>query len=112
MNGSISFEEVRLEEDVKQVSGQPFNSVVYGQNVDPLAVLDIGAGSYRNDIAQSDSQVVADHSIHANLFIRDRIVGQHNADSLLPLLAFENDSITFEQLELVHFFLFPASDKY
>ena len=42
-NGSVSLQEVWLEEGVKQVACEPFNGVINGQNMNPLAILDICA---------------------------------------------------------------------
>lgn len=51
-----------------------------------------------DDIAQSHPQVVADHPVHANLFIGTGVVGQHDADGLPPLLSLHQHCVTTKEL--------------
>lgn len=55
-----------------------------------------------DDITQSDPQIVADHPVHANLFIGAGVVRQHNAHSLPPLLTLHQHCVSTEELQLVH----------
>lgn len=59
-NGSVGFEEVGLEVDLEEVSGDALDSVVDREDMDALSVLDISAGVKRDDISKTDTQVLAD----------------------------------------------------
>lgn len=59
-DGSVGLEEVGLEVNLEEVSGDTLDSVVDGEDVDALSVLDICAGVKRNDISKTDTQVLAD----------------------------------------------------
>ena len=52
-----------------------------------------------------DTEVVPDHPVHADLLIRDGLVGEDDAGRLLALLALEQDGVATEQLQLVHLLL-------
>ena len=69
VNGSISFQEVRLEEDLEPVSGHSFDRVVDGEDVDPLAVLDVRTFGNGDDVTESDSEVVSDDSVHSDFVV-------------------------------------------
>jgi len=73
-HGAVGLEEVGLDEDVEEVSGQALNAVVKGQDVDPLAVLDVVAWVDGGDISELYSQVVPSHLVELNLALID-IVG-------------------------------------
>ncbi len=102
VNGSISFQEVRLEEDLEPVSGQPFDGVVDRQDVNSLAILDVRAFCHGDDVAQTNPEVISDNAVHADLLVGHRVVAEHDADGLLSLLAFEQDGVAAEEPELVH----------
>jgi hypothetical protein len=59
-DGSVGLEEVRLEVDLEEVSGDALDGVVDGEDVDALSILDISAGVKRHDISKTDTQVLAD----------------------------------------------------
>ena len=77
-----------------------FHAVVDGEDVDPLAVLDVGAALDGHDVPETDPEVVPDHAVHADLVVSDGVVRQHDAHTLLPLLALEEDSVAAEQLNI------------
>jgi hypothetical protein len=52
-HGSVGFHEVRLEENVKEVARNALNGVINGEDMDPLAVLDIGALVDGDDVAEA-----------------------------------------------------------
>lgn len=60
-DGSIGFQEVGLEESLKEVTSQTFHSVINRQDVDTLTVLDIRAGMEGQHITKTNTQVVADN---------------------------------------------------
>ena len=68
--------------------------------MDPLAVLDVRAALDGHDVPESDPEVVPDHAVHADLVVSDGVVRQHDAHTLLPLLALEEDSVAAEQLNI------------
>lgn len=55
-----------------------------------------------DDISQADSQVVADHSVHADLLVGAGVVREHDAYRLPSLLSFHQHCVSPEQLQLVH----------
>ena len=77
-----------------------FHAVVDGEDVDPLAVLDVWAALDGHDVPEADAEVVPDDAVHADLVVRDGVVRQHDAHALLPLLALEEDSVAAEQLNI------------
>ena len=105
VDGAIRFKEVRFEVDIKKTSSETLNSVINRQDMNPLAIFDIGAGGNRNHITKPDPEVVSDHTVHANLLIGDCVIRQDNANGLFPLLALQQHSITLEELQLIHFLL-------
>ena len=42
-----------------------------------------------HDVSEPDSEVVAHHPVHPDLLVSDGVVGQHDANTLLPLLALQ-----------------------
>jgi hypothetical protein len=94
VDGPVSLEEVGLEEDLEPVSGQAFDRVVDGEDVDPLAVLDVRTFGNRDDVAESDSEVVSDDSVHPNFFVGHGVVAQNDAHGLLALLSLELETKT------------------
>ena len=70
--------------------------------MDPLSVLDVGAGLDGHDVTQAHAQVVPDDTVHPDLVVRHGLVRQHDTDALLPLLALEQDGVAAEELQLVH----------
>ena len=85
---------------IKPVAGEPLHAVVDGEDVDPLAVLDVRAALDGHDVPETDPEVVPDHAVHADLVVSDGVVRQHDAHTLLPLLALEEDSVAAEQLNI------------
>ena len=68
--------------------------------MDPLAVLDVWAALDGHDVPETDPEVVPDDAVHADLVVSDGVVRQHDAHTLLPLLALEEDSVAAEQLNI------------
>ena len=87
MDGPVGLQEVGLEEDLEPVAGEALDGVVDGEDVDPLAVLDVGAGGQGDDVAESDPEVVSHDAVHADLLVGCGVIAKDNAGSLLPLLA-------------------------
>ena len=102
VDGSIGLQEVGLQEDLEPVSGQAFDGVIDGQNMDPLPVLDVRTFRDRDDVAETNSKVVSDDSVHSDLLVGDGVVAQNDADGLLALLALQQDSVASKQTQLVH----------
>jgi len=69
VDGSVGLEEVGLEEDLEPVSGHSFDRVVDGEDVDPLAVLDVRTFGNGDDVTESDSEVVSDDSVHSDFVV-------------------------------------------
>ena len=62
-----TLKEVGLEVDVEDVAAQTLDRIVEREDVDALAVLDIQALVYVNEIAQLNAQVVASNLVHLDL---------------------------------------------
>lgn len=65
-----------------------------------------------DDITQSDPQVVADHPVHSNFFIRACIIRQYNAHSLASLFALHQYCVTTEELQFIHLGLEAILDRF
>jgi len=89
---------------------EAFNGVIDGQDVDALAVLDVRAGLDRDNVGQTDTQVVSHNTIHTDFLIGAGIIREHNADGFLAPLALQQHGVTTEQLELVHLCLRQTHD--
>ena len=103
MDGAVGFQEVGLEVDLKPISGETLDRVVNGEDVNPLAVLDIGTGRHGDNVAETNSEVVADNSVHPDSLIGDGIVREHDANGLFAFLSFQQNCVATEKLKLVHF---------
>ena len=81
-----TLEEVWLEVDLEDVAAKPFDRVVKGKDVDPLAVFDVQARMHVDEVAELDAQVVARHLVHldpALLYIVRAQTDQHRVFALL-----------------------------
>ena len=58
VDGSVRLEEVWLEVHLEPVAGETLHAVVDGEHVDPLAVLDVGAGLDGHHVPEPHPQVV------------------------------------------------------
>jgi len=101
-HGPVRLQEVGLQVDVEQVAGDALDGVLEGQHVDARAVLDVRALVDGNDVAQANAQVLADDLVDTDLVLLGGLVGQHDADGVLALLALEQDGVAAEQLQLLH----------
>lgn len=84
---------------------QALDGVINGQYVDTLPVLNGRARRDGHHIGQTYAQVVAYHAVHADLLIGTVIVWEHNADCLLATLALQENCVSAEKLQLLHFCL-------
>lgn len=55
-----------------------------------------------DNITKAHPEVVADHPVHANLFVRAGVIGQDDANSLPPFLALQQHCVPPKELELIH----------
>lgn len=60
-DGSVGLQEVWLQVDLEQVAGDTLDGVVYGENMDALSVLDVGAGVKGDNVSKADTQVLANN---------------------------------------------------
>mmetsp|Transcript_4701 Transcript_4701/g.7322 ORF Transcript_4701/g.7322 Transcript_4701/m.7322 type:complete len:212 (+) Transcript_4701:1611-2246(+) len=103
LDGTVRLQEVWLQVDIKEISGHSLNGVVKRQDVNALAIGDVSAGSDRDDIAQTDTQVLTNNLVHANVGIVAGFVGQDDADRIASLLSLDQDRVTSEEFQLFHF---------
>ena len=83
---------ISVETHLKPVATESLHTVVNGEDVNPLAVLDVGAALDRHHIAQPHPQVVPHHAVHPDLLVAHGVVRQHDAHALLPLLTLKCDN--------------------
>ena len=69
------------------LTSESLDSIIDGQDVDPLAILDFRACLDGDDVSQSDAQVVTHDAVQSDLVVRDRVVGQNDANRLTTLFA-------------------------
>jgi hypothetical protein len=65
-------------------------------------VFDVGARVDGDNITVLDTQVVANDTVYPRGAIIEIVVGKHDEDCVLPLLALDEDCVTTEQLERLH----------
>jgi hypothetical protein len=65
-------------------------------------VFDVRARVDGNNITVLDTQVVANDTVYPRRAIIEIVVGEHDEDSVLPLLALDEDCVTAEELERLH----------
>lgn len=90
---------------------ESLNGVVDGQDVDSLAVLDIGTGLDRDDVRKADPQVVANDAIHADLLVGACFIRENDADGFLAALSLQQNCVSSEQLQFVHLSLRQTNDR-
>lgn len=90
---------------------ESFNGVVDRQDVNSFAVFDIGTGLDRDDVRKADTQVVANDTVHADLLAGAGFVRENDANSLLPAFSLQQDCISAEQLQFVHFGLRQTNNR-
>ena len=61
-------------------------------------VFDVGARVNGDDIAVLDAQVVSNHSVDTSRAIIKIVIGKNNQNSVLSLLALDQDSVSSEEL--------------
>ena len=64
----------------------------------PTYIFDVGARMNSHDVAVLDAEIVAYDTVHPSAAIIQIIVGQHDQNRVLSLLALDQDGITTEQL--------------
>jgi hypothetical protein len=56
-----------------------------------------------DNVPDSNSQIVADNAVHADLLVSASVVGQNHANGFFPLFAANDDRVGTEELKFVHF---------
>jgi hypothetical protein len=65
-------------------------------------VFDVGARVYGDHVAVLNPQVVADDAVYPGRAVIEVIVGEHDENRVLPLLALDEDGVATEELESLH----------
>jgi hypothetical protein len=102
LDGTVGFEEVGLEVDVKEVSRHAFNGIIERKNVNALAVGDVTAAGDGNNVSKTNAKVLPNDLVHADVCVVTGFVSQDNADSVLTLFALNQDSVSAEKFQLLH----------
>jgi hypothetical protein len=67
--------------------------------------------SGHDDIALPCSKVMADNTTHADTSIIKAVIGQNDQEGNLPLLSFDRNRVTSEQLQSVHGILWEGDNR-
>jgi len=70
--------------------------------VNALAVFYIRARLHVDNVAEPHTQVLTHDLVHADLGFLARVIGKHDTNGVLALLAFDLHRVTAEQRELLH----------
>lgn len=65
-------------------------------------VFDVRAGVHGDNVTVLDTKVVANDSVDACASIIEIIIGENDQDSILALLALDEDRVATEELESLH----------
>lgn len=65
-------------------------------------IFDVGTRVDGDHVTMLDSEVVANNSVDASAAIIELIIGKNDENSILSLLASNQDGVTSEELELIH----------
>mmetsp|Transcript_81050 Transcript_81050/g.238195 ORF Transcript_81050/g.238195 Transcript_81050/m.238195 type:complete len:200 (+) Transcript_81050:2350-2949(+) len=107
---SVGLQEVGLQIGVKEVTGDALDGIVQGQNMHTLAVGHIAASMHRYDVAKAHAQVLAHDFVQADLRVLEVVVGKHDADGVLALLALDQHVVAAEEVQLLHLCLRHRDD--
>ncbi|GIX63108.1 SNF2 helicase, putative [Babesia caballi] len=103
LHRAVGFQKVGLEVDVEQrLLGEAFHGVVERQHLNLFAVRYVGAGRDPDEVAEHDPEVLAHDLVEPRLALVEVLVGQHDADSGVPLLALQHDGVTPEKSKLLN----------
>jgi hypothetical protein len=65
-------------------------------------VFDVRARVDGDNIAVLDTQVVANNTVYPRRAVVEVVVGEHDENGVLPLLALDEDGVATEELERLH----------
>ena len=82
-----TLEEVGLQEDIENVARKTLDRVVEGEDVYPLAVLNVVAGMYADEITELDAQVIPCDLVELNAALLDVVRADTDQDCILALLS-------------------------
>mmetsp|Transcript_17238 Transcript_17238/g.21787 ORF Transcript_17238/g.21787 Transcript_17238/m.21787 type:complete len:460 (-) Transcript_17238:103-1482(-) len=99
----VRLQKVWFEVNIKEVARNSLNRIIQGEDMDPLAIGHITAGSDGDHIGQTHPEVLTHHFVHFDRGVVAVVVGEDDADCVLALLAFDEDSVSAEELEFLHF---------
>jgi len=74
-------------------------------------VFDVRAGVDSDNVTVFHTEVVANDSVDACASIVEVVVGQNDQDSILSLLALDENSVTTEELESLHGVVGKGDDR-
>lgn len=74
-------------------------------------IFDVWARVNRDNIAVLDAEIVPNDTIHAGVTILQVVIGQHNQNSVLSLLALDQYRVATEELEGFHIVIRERNDR-
>lgn len=104
LHWAIGVLEVGNQESVFQIPLNPIVSVGQGCHLNLSEEGHLSSSSNLHIIAEFDPQIFAHDFIHSDFAVVHVFVLEADGESLLGLIAFDEDGVPFEELELVHFF--------
>mmetsp|Transcript_26025 Transcript_26025/g.29787 ORF Transcript_26025/g.29787 Transcript_26025/m.29787 type:complete len:462 (-) Transcript_26025:596-1981(-) len=102
---SVGILEIGDQVGAGQISSQAFDGVIDGQNVNSVTVGDISTRVNTDNISKSDTEIFSDHFVHSDLLVFEIFVGQGDTDSVVSFFTLQNDGISSEDFQFVHFSL-------
>ena len=82
-----TLEEVGLQEDIENVARKTLDRVVEGEDVYPLAVLDVVACMYAYEVAELDAQVIPCDLVELDAALLNIVRADTDQDCILALLS-------------------------
>ena len=82
-----TLEEVGLEEDVENVARKTLNGVIEGEDMYPLAIFDVVACMYANEIAKLNAQVIPCDLVELDAALLNIVRANTDQDCILALLS-------------------------
>ena len=114
LDRTIAVLKVGDEVSLRNIASDSLDRVSEGEHVDLGGVGHvIGHRMDRDGVTDADTKIAPYNLVHKDLHILRllRLVGQGDANRLLPLFTFEDHSVTLEYLELVHLGLGELDDR-
>ena len=102
-DGAVGVLEVGDQVGFGEVTGNALNGVLEREDVDLGQIGDVSCRFDLHNIAQTDSEVFADGFVHSDFSLLELGIDQGNHKGFFSLLALDEDGVSLEDFELIHF---------